>query len=46
MSTDEIDALLQRYLHLLDQYAALRTELGTLQSSVIPENHESFLFQP
>lgn len=40
MSTDEIDALLERYLHLLDQYTALRTELGTLQSSVTA-HHDS-----
>jgi hypothetical protein len=34
MSTDEIDALLERYLYLLDQYTALRAELSSLQSSV------------
>jgi hypothetical protein len=38
MSTDEIDALLERYLYLLDQYTALRAELSSLQSSVTPES--------
>jgi hypothetical protein len=47
MSTDEIDALLERYLHLLDQYTAVRTELGTLQSSVVPESRNNHLiYQP
>jgi hypothetical protein len=32
--TEEIDGLLERYLHLLDQYATLRAELSSLSSSV------------
>jgi hypothetical protein len=35
-STDEIDALLENYLMLLDMYTNLRTELNQLQSSVSP----------
>lgn len=34
MSSDEIDALLVRYLHLLDQYSSLRSEVTELQSSI------------
>lgn len=46
MSTDEIDTLLEHYLHLLDQYTALRAELSSLQSSVIPESFDSCLSSP
>jgi hypothetical protein len=32
--SDEIDILLEHYLHLLDQYTTLRNELNTIQSSI------------
>lgn len=32
--TDTIDALLERYLYLLDEYTTLRTKLGQLQTSM------------
>ena len=49
MSTDEIDSLLERHLHLLDQYTSLRSQLSTLQSSVSrsdpPNRRQSSTFQ-
>ena len=35
-STDEIDALLEKYLHLLDEYTRARELLSKLQASVNP----------
>lgn len=34
MSIDEIDALLERYLLLLDEYTTLRADLNTLQADI------------
>lgn len=34
MEASEIDALLERYLHLLHEYTTLRTELGSVQTGI------------